>query len=175
MIKCLKTALFQFRKDHALFTGPNVPQIIERREPAGWVILLLLIPPGSSTCAMTQYATSTMIGRGWTRESPLSNQGCFAIQHVLGSGKGKHCFVEPCYVRIVNFRAINKSMPRKERLKREREKERQTEATKYWQLGHFWSTMISIYKFTYCLSACLSVDTLYLRSRPTDLGEWGIK
>jgi len=49
-------------------------------------------------------------------------------------------------------------MPRKERLKREREKGRQTEATKYWQLGHFWvSTMISLYKFTYCLSVYLSV------------------
>jgi len=72
-----------------------------------------------------------------TRQSALSNQGCFAIQHVWGSGKGKYFFVEPCYVRIFNFRAINKSMPRKERLKREREKERQTEAAKYWKLGHF--------------------------------------
>jgi len=109
-----------------------------------------------------------MIGPGRSRDSLRSLIRVALLFNMFGAlARANTVLLSPVmYIRIVNFRAINKSrpMPRKERLKREREKERQTEAAKYWQLAHFWvSTMISIYK--------LSVDTLYLRSRPTDLGE----
>jgi len=105
----------------------------------------------------TYYCTSTMIWRGRSRDNIRSLIRVALLFNMYGA---------LARATIFNFRAINKSMPRKERLKREREKERQTEAAKYWKLGHFLGKYHDIYKFTYCLSVCLLTHFISAHGQP---------